>query len=93
MGRWAIEILVEAERDLAHLDAPVRRRVYEKLPWEEEHFDDASPSPLTGMWKGYYKFRVGDWRVAYDFDFSARTIFVYMIDRRDKIYKRTPPAL
>jgi mRNA interferase RelE/StbE len=93
MPVWKVEVTDEAESDLDRLDRPIRERIIDKLDWLEEHFEEITPSPLTGAWRGFFKERVGDWRIAYDFDFSACLITVYAVDRRDRIYKRHPPAL
>lgn len=84
---WVLEFRKSAERDLAVLDHPLRRRIIEKLGWLIENFDSIVPLPLGGRWRGLFKLRVGDWRVAYEINFSKKLITVHYIDRRDRIYK------
>lgn len=86
---WSSRILPEAKRDLEKLDVPVRRRVYEQLLWLANHFDEITPLPLEATLKGFFKLRVGDWRIVYEVNDVDEEIIVHAIDRRDKIYKRT----
>ncbi|MCI0542379.1 type II toxin-antitoxin system RelE/ParE family toxin [bacterium] len=79
-----------ADRDMGRLSRVVRLRVLEKLQWFRIHANEAVPLPLTGQWKGFFKLRVGDWRVAYRINSAKRIIIIYCIDRRDKIYRRRP---
>lgn len=88
MGRWQIELSEQAEKDLAVLDHFWRRRIIDKLNWLADNFDDVTPLPLSESWGGFFKLRVGDWRVIYKIDYSIYLLIVHYIDRRDKIYKR-----
>lgn len=68
---------------------PIRRRTYERLFWLAYHFDEITPLPLEATLKGFFKLRVGDWRIVYEVNDVDKEIVVHAIDRRDKIYKRT----
>lgn len=88
MGRWQLEFSGNAERDLAVLDHSLRRKIIDKLEWLTINFDNITPLPLSESWRGFFKLRVGDWRVVYKVRHSKYLILVCYIDRRDKIYKR-----
>lgn len=88
MAQWHFRITPEGENDLAKLDVQVQRRVAHKLHWFIENFDHVTPVPLEERWSGFFKLRVGDWRVAYEIDTPNAEIIVHAIGRRDKIYKR-----
>lgn len=88
MSRWSLSLTREAENDFRKLDHGNRKRVLEKLEWLSANFDDITPAPLTGPWHGFFKLRVGDWRVVYHADYAKLFLLVYVIDRRDRIYKR-----
>lgn len=92
MSGWTVEVTDDADKDMERLDRSVRERIINKFDWLEAHFDELTPASLTGVWRGFFKERVGDWRITYDFDASEKLITVYAVDRRDKIYKRTPPT-
>ncbi|HEY4473828.1 hypothetical protein A3D11_01655 [Candidatus Peribacteria bacterium RIFCSPHIGHO2_02_FULL_49_16] len=91
MSSWTVELTGEATEDIAALDAATRRRVLAKIAWFAEHVDDVTPVPLEGEWREFCKLRVGDWRIAYTFSQSKRTVTVHTVGRRDKIYKQRPP--
>lgn len=88
MTAWLAEFRTSAEDDLATLDKPTRRRVIDALEWLSDNFDSIIPIPLGGRWNGFFKFRVGDWRVIYEMKPDKRTLIVHYIDHRGKIYKR-----
>lgn len=88
MGSWKIAYSEKALRDIADLDPSLRKQVFRRLEWFAEHFDELDPIPLHADWKGFYKFRVADLRIAYKYESTTRTIKVEYIDRRDKIYKK-----
>ena len=70
------------------LDRSVRREVIDRLERLVENFGGIIPLPLHGQWKGFFKLRVGDWRVVYKFDSSKKIVRVEIIDRRSRIYKK-----
>ena len=88
MARWQLGFSGNAERDLAALDRSLRRRIIDKLEWLAANFDYITPLPLSESWRGFFKLRIGDWRVVYEIKHAQYLISVCYIDRRDKIYKR-----
>lgn len=46
-----------------------------------------SGSKLGGELGGYYKFRVGDYRIVYRFDKKKGTVYVVKIEHRQGVYK------
>ena len=63
---YRVRILDAAARELARLDRPIGRRVVERIKWLAMNLDDLSPDALTGGLAGFYKLRVGDYRVLYE---------------------------
>ena len=88
MFKWDIVFIPESEADLAKLSPPVRKRIIKKLDWFQNNFDAITPLTLGGKWQAFFKFRIGDWRVIYEIDWSAYEIVIIAIDHRSKIYKR-----
>jgi mRNA interferase RelE/StbE len=84
---WSIEFLKEAEADFEKLDSKIRKRVVSKLEWLEDNFEDITPLALTGEFQGFYKLRIGEWRIIYKIYWKKNLIIVCYIDKRDKIYK------
>ena len=85
---WEVEFSKVGERDLSRLDRAVRRACIDRIAWLVENFDAATPLPLHGQWKGFFKLRVDDWRVAYTFNTLKHLIRIEIIDHRSRIYKR-----
>lgn len=88
MSQWSVEFESAAEKGFASLDGAVKQRIIERLDWLREHFAEINPLPLGGPWRGFFKLRVGDWRIIYEIEHAKSTITVYLIDHRDKVYKR-----
>lgn len=88
MDDWKFDITDQGKADLKSLDAKVRERMLEKLKWFTENFRNLVPIPLGGTLRGFFKLRVGDWRIVYEINYLEHITTVHAIDRRDKIYKK-----
>lgn len=88
MPKWSLDFTPEAQEDLYKLDRELQRRVIAKLDWLQANFNNIIPSALRRDGQRFFKLRVGDWRVIYKVNWDKNAIIVYIIDRRDKIYKR-----
>lgn len=42
---------------------------------------------LHGVLEGYFKLRVGDYRIVYSFDSKSKTVYVAKIEHRQGVYK------
>ena len=79
---WRIEVKPAAEKQYLKPDRKTRTRIKKFLTALEEaanplfHHD---VRPLTGQLGGDYRLRVGEWRVLFSPDRSARVIHVYAI--------------
>lgn len=85
---YRIRILDAATRELARLDKPVGRRVVERIRWLAANLDDLNPEPLIGDLAGFYKLRVGDYRVLYEILYDEQTIVIHKIGHRREVYRR-----
>ncbi|QQG45166.1 MAG: type II toxin-antitoxin system RelE/ParE family toxin [Candidatus Sungiibacteriota bacterium] len=88
MGQWHFEITDIAETDLKRLDPQIQRRIKEKLYLFIENFDSVAPLPLHDPWRGFFKLRVGDWRIVYEVEPDKKLITIHVIDNRDSVYRR-----
>ncbi len=85
---YEVEFTSAAESDLARLSKTIAQRILKKIRWLAENFENVTPEPLTGEWKGLYKLRVGDYRVLYTFSqVERRVIIVHLIKHRREVYK------
>lgn len=87
MPRWLVDFTKEGEGDLEKLDKSVKERILIRVKWLRENFDKINPLPLGYGWQGFFKLRVGDWRIIYEIEFPKNKITIHYIGRRDKIYK------
>ncbi|MUG94088.1 type II toxin-antitoxin system mRNA interferase toxin, RelE/StbE family [Scytonema sp. UIC 10036] len=84
---YIIEYEPEALADLEKLTQAVRERVVNKINWLAENFEQVNPQPLTSDLSGFFKLRVGDYRVIYEFNSEEKIIFIDRIGHRREIYK------
>ncbi len=83
---WRVELARTAQRDLRRLDPQVRRRVERGLRDLAAGEAGAGERKLKGSEE--WRLRVGDWRVRFERDAEARTIFVVRILPRGRAYER-----
>jgi len=76
--------------DLPKLSAEIRQRIRKaiegKLAFSPQQFGE----PLRRTLKGYWKLRVGDYRVIYKI--SGMTVVILRIGHRREVYERGIPA-
>ena len=85
---FRVRILDAATRGLARLDKPLARRIIERITWLATNLDTISPEALTGELAGFYKLRVGDYRVIYEILHAEQTLMIHGIGHRREIYRR-----
>ena len=79
---------VEAERELADLDAAVRRRVLKRLGWLASNLHEVRLEALAGGPPNLFKARVGDYRVLFDVYHDDQVILVHVVGHRSQVYRR-----
>jgi mRNA interferase RelE/StbE len=86
-GTWTPHYVRRAEKDIAQLDEPVRRRVLVAIGRLV-----ADPDHATGVRKlsgrPEDRLRVGDWRVIFETDRKSRTVIVHRVLPRGRAYDR-----
>lgn len=65
---YQVEFEPEAIADLEKLSSIVRDRVFRKINWLANNFEESSPMGLKANLAGFYKLRIGDYRVIYDIE-------------------------
>jgi mRNA interferase RelE/StbE len=83
---YLVEYEPEALTDLEKLTKAVCERIVNKINWLADNFDQITPQPLTADLSGFFKLRVGDYRVIYEFDLEKKTIFIDRVGYRREIY-------
>jgi mRNA interferase RelE/StbE len=84
---YQVVFLPNALDDLSKLDKSIAKRIINRIEWFSESIEKSSPIPLKSRLSGFYKLRIGDWRVIYEIGRKAETIFIHKIGHRKDIYK------
>ena len=85
MDSYAVELKASARKELESLPNVVLARVFRKI---ESLADDPRPAGCKKL-KGYkdqWRLRVGDWRVVYIVDDSAKLVSITRIAHRREVY-------
>jgi mRNA interferase RelE/StbE len=85
---YRTHLLDPAERELERLDKHVARRIFERLNWLAANVHQIKLEALKGPFLGFYKLRVGDFRVVYEILHDEETILVHAIGHRSIVYRR-----
>ena len=88
---WTIRISNIAERQLQKLDRQVQERI---LDWLEERIEGCKDprhfgEPLKGDRAGFWRYRIGDYRIICDIQDRKVVILVLTIGHRKEIYKHS----
>jgi mRNA interferase RelE/StbE len=83
---YLIEYQPEALDDLEKLTQSVRERIVKKIIWLSENFDQINPQSLTADLSGFFKLRVGDYRVIYEFNREEEVISIDRVSHRSEVY-------
>ncbi|MBN2464993.1 type II toxin-antitoxin system RelE/ParE family toxin [candidate division WOR-3 bacterium] len=81
-------LLDAAARDLARLDRPEARRIVQRIDWLASNFGTVKREALSGDLAGFYKLRVGDFRVIYETLDAEQVLLVHAIGHRREIYRK-----
>lgn len=78
-----------AVRYLNSLTGHQRDRIKKSLKDLENGINEKTGvKPMTGIWKGYYRMRVGDIRIIFWIDNTLMTVYVDHIGTRGDVYKK-----
>ena len=84
---YSVNYEPEAVNDLDQLTQKTRVRILKKIEWLKNNFDQISPLPLTGNLSSFYKLRIGDYRVIYEFDKENHILYITRIGHSREIYE------
>lgn len=72
---------------LGKLDANIIPRILFRINWLALHIDSIKLKALTGTLKGYFKLRIGHYRVVYSINRKEKEIIIEYLGHRRDIYK------
>jgi len=86
---WSVEYSNIAEEDILRLDKPVRERILkffrERVAVHPE--PKSLADPLSGILRGLWRFRIGDYRAICDIRNDKLVVLVLEVGHRSEIYK------
>ena len=86
---WRVEFLPAADKAFGKLDRQHQRRIDQFI--ETRLQTDQDPHRLgeaySGPLKGYWKYRVGDYRLVCEIQDRAQTVLVVAIGHRKEVYR------
>jgi mRNA interferase RelE/StbE len=85
---YQVNLETSAADELGKLDSAIIQWIILRINWLATNFENVKPQPLTGPLKGYYKLRIGHYRVFYTIDQPTKAILIEHIGHRRDIYKR-----
>ena len=86
---WKVELSKEAIKDLINLDKNVSSRLLNKLnklEISENPLSLKDVRPLVGKLKGFYRLRVGEYRIIFELDRPNKRIGIHIIVLRGNAY-------
>ncbi|MCA2619129.1 MAG: type II toxin-antitoxin system RelE/ParE family toxin [Microcystis sp. M040S2] len=83
---YSVTFEPESITDLDLITDLIRLRILNKIEWLAINFEQITPLPLTRELSGFYKLRVGDYRVIYEFDRESRIIIIIRVGHRSEVY-------
>ena len=76
----------QVAQDLSPISKDIQKRIKHAIENKLGHAPQDFGEPLRRSLKGYWKLRVGDWRVIYKID--GHTVIILHLGHRRKIYDR-----
>ena len=86
---WTVDYNDVAEAQLSRLDPQTARRIAAFMRDRVTSLDNPRliGHPLHGDRRGYWSYRVGDWRVICDIRDEVLIVLVVEIDHRSRVYR------
>jgi mRNA interferase RelE/StbE len=83
---YHVQFTARARKEFKALDNTIAERVLEKIEQLAQRIDNTKHEAMKGQFSGYYKLRVGNYRVLYTLDREARILLVEVIGHRRDVY-------
>ncbi|MBI4674823.1 MAG: type II toxin-antitoxin system RelE/ParE family toxin [Chloroflexi bacterium] len=88
MNPFTVILTPEAQRDVLRLDATVQTRILGRIEWIGANAELIRHQMMQGdEWRGCFKYRVGDYRIIYQMDPSAKKLTVLKAGHRREVYE------
>ncbi len=88
MARFTVTLTTEAQKDILALNTTVQSRILDKLEWIGANAELIRHQPLKGeQWEGLFKYRVGNYRILYQFNVATKQLIILKVGHRREVYK------
>ena len=86
---YSVDYTPKAEKQISKLDMPVQKRIYGWINKNLENCEDPTTfgKRLTQNLKGYWSYRIGDYRIIADIQDDKVLIIIVEVGHRREIYK------
>ncbi|MBF0472858.1 MAG: type II toxin-antitoxin system RelE/ParE family toxin [Nitrospirae bacterium] len=84
---YEIKFFPSSIKTLSLIDKTLSKRIINKINWLAENIENINLLSLKSNLTGFYKLRIGDWRVMYDVDSINKIVMICKIGLRKNIYK------
>ena len=86
---WRIEYAESTQKDIRRLDLQDRKRIRSFLEEKVAELDDPRSlgKPLTGGLSGFWRYRVGDYRIIVSLEDDALRVLVVRVAHRKDVYR------
>ncbi len=85
---YTVLISIDAQEFFESASASLQKkldRCFERLKIEPRNYPNIKP--LKGELSGYYRYRVGDYRVIYEIDDGLGQVTIILIEHRSRVYE------
>ena len=87
---YRVQLRPGAVDGLQKPDRKVGQRILDKLKWVAARAQELRHETLSAQLQGFYKLRVGDYRVIYTLERTEGLVDVYFMGHRREVYKFKP---
>ena len=86
---WRVEFLPAADKTFGKLDRQHQRRIqkFTETRLTTDHDPRRLGEAYTGSLKGYWKYRIGDYRLVCEIQDQTQTVIVVAIGDRKEVYR------
>ena len=86
---YSVSYADQVEKDLAKLDKPLRKKILDRIEGYLAKDPQGLGKPLTGIFKGFWRYRFDDYRIIYRIASKEVLITVFRIGHRKNIYSKS----
>ena len=88
MNAFQVFLTPEAQADITRLDPLLQTRILNKLEWMGQNAKLLRHHALQGReWSSCFRYRVGDYRIIYQIDWSAEKLVILKVGHRRQVYE------